>query len=80
MLQKIVPLMILSLVVWGCSNNTLDFKMRFAQTEGLEPGDRIMFEKNHIGKVDGVSYSGDGNYFRFSWGVWKRTLVRLCPN
>ena len=46
----------------GCYNKDLNFKIRFAQTEGLRADDRIIFEKNHIGKVDAISYSEGGDY------------------
>jgi len=62
MLKKIFLLLIISSVMLGCYNKDLNFKIRFAQTEGLRADDRIIFEKNHIGKVDAISYSEGGDY------------------
>ncbi|MCJ7685577.1 MAG: hypothetical protein MUO68_14940 [Desulfobacteraceae bacterium] len=62
MLKKIFLLLILSSVILGCYSRDLNLKIRFAQTEGLRANDRIIFEKNHIGKVDAISYSEGGDY------------------
>ena len=62
MLKKIFPLMIISFVILGCYTRDLNLKIRFAQTEGLRADDRIIFEKNNIGKVKAISYSEGGDY------------------
>jgi len=62
MFKKIFPLLIISSVMLGCYNKDLNFKIRFAQPEGLRADDRIIFEKNQIGKVDAISYSERGDY------------------
>ena len=62
MLKKIFPLLIISFVILGCYSRDLNLKIRFAQTEGLRADDRIIFEKNQIGKVDAISYSEVGDY------------------
>jgi len=62
MLRKIFALMIISFVILGCYNRDLNLKIRFAQTEGLKADDRIIFEKNHIGTVDAISYAEEGDY------------------
>ena len=62
MLKKIFLLLIISSVMLGCYNRDLNLKIRFAQTEGLRTDDRIIFEKNHIGKVEAISYSKGGDY------------------
>jgi paraquat-inducible protein B len=55
-------LLMISAVILGCYAGDLNLKIRFAQTEGLRADDRIFFEKNHIGKVDAISYSEGGDY------------------
>ena len=62
MLKKIFPFLIISFVILGCYTKDLNLKIRFAQTEGLRADDRIIFEKNQIGKVDAISYSEGGDY------------------
>ena len=62
MLKKIFLLLILSAVILGCYAGDLNLKIQFAQTEGLRVDDRIIFEKNYIGKVDAISYSEGGDY------------------
>ncbi|MEA2039762.1 MAG: hypothetical protein U9N82_08005 [Thermodesulfobacteriota bacterium] len=62
MFKKIFPLLIISFVILGCYSKDLNLKIRFAQTEGLKTNDRIIFEKNHIGKVADISYSEGGDY------------------
>ncbi len=62
MLKKIFPLLIISFVILGCYSRDLNLKIRFTQTEGLRADDRIIFEKNQIGKVDTISYSEKGDY------------------
>ena len=62
MRKKIFLLLIISSVILGCYAGDLNLKIRFAQTEGLRANDRIIFEKNHIGKVDAISYSEGGDY------------------
>jgi len=62
MLKKIVPLVIILLVIVGCYSKDLNLKIRFAQTEGLRADDRIIFEKNCIGKVGTISHTEGGDY------------------
>ena len=62
MLKKTFPLLIILLVIMGCYSKDFNLKIRFAQTEGLKANDRIIFEKNHIGKVDDITYSEGGDY------------------
>ena len=62
MFKKIFLLLIISSVMLGCYTRDLNLKIRFAQTEGLRADDRIIFEKNDIGKVDAISYSEGGDY------------------
>jgi len=62
MLKKIFILLSMSFVIPGCYSGDLNLKIRFAQTEGLKADDRIIFEKNGIGKVEAISYSERGDY------------------
>jgi hypothetical protein len=51
----------LPLVLWACKD-ILQIKIRYDKIEGLEKGDRVVFENNHIGAVTDVSYTKDGDY------------------
>ena len=64
MLKKIFisAMLILPLVLPACEKNGLDFKIRFDQVQGLKKGDSVIFEQNHIGLVDRVVYTGQGNF------------------
>ena len=62
MLKKILILLTISFVIPGCCSGDLNLKIRFAQTEGLKADDRIIFERNGIGKVEAISYSERGDY------------------
>ena len=62
MLKKIFILLTMSFAIPGCYSGDLNLKIRFAQTEGLKADDRIIFEKNGIGKVEAISYSERGDY------------------
>ena len=60
--NRILLLLMILFVIMGCYSRDLNLKIRFSQTEGLRADDRIIFEKNQIGKVDAVSYSEKGDY------------------
>jgi HPt (histidine-containing phosphotransfer) domain-containing protein len=60
--KKILMLLVLFLALWGCKDNTLNLKIKYDRIDGLEAGDRVLFEQNHIGHVAGVSYSEKGYY------------------
>ncbi len=62
MFKNILILVAFSIVMLGCYSKDLNLKIRFAQIEGLRADDQIIFEKNHIGKVDAISYSEGGDY------------------
>ena len=62
MFKNILLLVAVSIVILGCYSKDLNLKIRFVQTEGLRADDRIIFEKNHIGKVNAISYSERGDY------------------
>ena len=50
------------LVCLGWFSTDLDFKIRFAQINGLKSEERIVFEENTIGKVTDIFYEKDGTY------------------
>jgi len=62
MLRRILILVILFLVFWGCEEGVLNFKIKYDQVQGLETGDTVIFEKNHIGEVIRIFYTKDGYY------------------
>jgi len=62
MLIRILILAILSLVSWGCEEGVLSFKIKYDQVQGLEEGERVIFEKNHIGEVARIFYTKEGYY------------------
>ncbi|MBW2099739.1 MAG: hypothetical protein JRG68_03070 [Deltaproteobacteria bacterium] len=62
MIKKILILLMFSLVVLGCRQSSLNLKIRYDQIQGLKKGDRVIFERNHIGIVTDVSYSVDAYY------------------
>lgn len=60
MLKRILILLVLPLTFMACKNNTLNLKIRYHQVQGLQQGDRVIFEQNHIGAVNKVVYSDEG--------------------
>jgi len=60
--KKIVMLLMLLLVFWGCEEKVLNFRIKYDQTHGLEAADRVIFQQNHIGQVAGIFYGEDGYY------------------
>lgn len=61
MRRRICILLMLPLFLWACKD-ILKIKIRYDQIQGLEEGDRVVFEQNHIGAVTGVSYTAHGDY------------------
>ncbi len=62
LLKRILILMMLFLGFWGCKESALDVTIKYDQLYGLEEGDRVVFEQNHIGEVTRTFYSKDGYY------------------
>jgi len=62
MLRKILILLILFLVLWGCEEGVVSFKIKYDRIQGLEECARVVFEKNHIGEVTRIFYTQDGYY------------------
>ena len=54
--------MSLFLLVWGCSENSLTFQVRFPAISGLKQNDLVYFDKNEIGQVKKVIYTKQGDY------------------
>ncbi len=50
------------LLIWGCSESSLDFQVRYAAVLGLKQGDPVYFEQNTIGKVKKVFYTKQADY------------------
>jgi ABC-type transporter Mla subunit MlaD len=48
--------------VCGLTRSTLTLNIRFDRIQGLQEGDRVIFEQNPIGDVTSVSYGKDGMY------------------
>jgi hypothetical protein len=46
----------------GCKESGLDVTIKYDQIQGLQEGDRVIFEQNYIGEVTRISYSEDGYY------------------
>jgi hypothetical protein len=61
MKRRFLILLLLPLVLWGCED-VLKIKVRYDQIKGIEKGDGVIFEGNHIGAVTGVSYTAEGDY------------------
>ena len=59
--KSVVPFMLLFFFL-GCRESSLNIKITYDQIHGLQKGDRVIFEKNPIGKVDSISYSTEGHY------------------
>ena len=62
MVKKILMLLIVAFVFLGCKETGLNLKVRYDQIQGLNEGDRVFFEQNHIGQVAGIFYSEEGVY------------------
>jgi hypothetical protein len=62
MRKKIIILLILFVALFACKENLLNVKIKFDQIYGLQKGDRVIFQQNHIGNVTEVFYSKEGYY------------------
>jgi len=60
--KKILMLLLVSLAFLGCKETGLNLKIRYDQIQGLNEGDRVIFEQNHVGQVAGIFYSEEGYY------------------
>ena len=50
------------MVAMGCRNGDVAVTVRFDHLDGLVQGDRVLFENNHVGTVEKVSYTRQGRY------------------
>jgi len=62
MVKKFLMLFLVASVFLGCKETGLNLKVRYDQIQGLNEGDRVIFEQNHIGQVAGIFYSEEGYY------------------
>jgi len=62
MSKKILIPLLLVFVFFGCEEDGLGLKIHFDDIQDLKEGDRVVFEKNHVGQVTGVSHSKEGYY------------------
>jgi ABC-type transporter Mla subunit MlaD len=62
MSKKIVMLLVVCLAFLACKEEGTRLKIKYAQIQGLEKGNRVLFEKSRIGRVAGVSYEKGGYY------------------
>jgi hypothetical protein len=62
MTKRILVSFMLLLVFCGCKKSVLNFKIKYDKIQGLEEGDRIIFEHNQVGEVTSIFYGKDGNY------------------
>jgi paraquat-inducible protein B len=62
MIRRFFMLWLLAFTVLGCDDSGLNLKIRYNEIRGLKEGDRVIFEKNHVGQVVGVFYSKEGFY------------------
>lgn len=62
MFKKIMIFIIIAFIGAGCETGALHLVVKFDHIHGLVSNDRVIFEKNRIGKVDDVTYTKDGSY------------------
>jgi len=60
MAKRVLILSMLAWVCFACEDPVLKVNVRYDDIQGLEAGDRVIFEQNDIGRVTGVSDGGDG--------------------
>jgi paraquat-inducible protein B len=60
--KRVLIFLLFALICYGCTGKDLHIKIKYDKIEGLQQGARVLFEKNHIGDVTGVSYREDGSY------------------
>lgn len=62
MIKWTCVLFLLFFVFPGCGEKALNIKIEYDHINGLEQGDRIIFEGNHIGHVTNVFHTKGGRY------------------
>ena len=58
----LLSLTLCMLVLTGCLDRSLTFQIRFTELNGLQQGNRVLFQNNHIGEVVKVNYTDTGDY------------------
>lgn len=62
MLKKLLILMIVTIIGFGCEAENLNLTIKFDHINGLKANDGVIFEENQIGRVDNVTYTKEGDY------------------
>ena len=62
MLKNFIFLLMLPAFFWGCQEKELELTIRYQQIDGLSQGAPVIFERNSIGRVQGISRSPDDLY------------------
>lgn len=62
MVRRILALWMISVLFLGCEENDLLINVHYDRIQGLEPGNRVVFEQGEIGGVSGISYSAEGRF------------------
>lgn len=60
-MKRLMWIMLCGALLAGCSRG-LEFKIRFDAVDGLEKESRVIFDKNPMGSVTGVSYADAGHF------------------
>lgn len=64
-MRKTILLVFLAFVlgaIVACSPKDITLTIQFDATEGLKVADSVIFEKNRIGSVSGITYTAAGDY------------------
>ncbi len=60
-MKRLILIMLCGALLAGCSRG-LEFKIRFNAVDGLDQESRVIFDKNPMGSVTGVSYAEEGHF------------------
>ncbi len=65
MRQPLLTLFIFGIFLFAsaCVEQDLHFQIRFHQTAGLKPGDRVMLAGQHVGEVEHIDQVDDGSFW-----------------
>jgi hypothetical protein len=73
MVKKSWLLLMVILIITGCLQRGLNVKIKYDHINGLEKGNRVIFEGNHIGGVSSVYHTEDG-YFLVGISIKKNFI------
>lgn len=62
MSNKIIILFVASLALLGCKEEPAHLRIKYDQIQGIEKGNRVLFDQKQIGRVTEVSYKKEGYY------------------